>query len=446
MDSQNKQLTGRAWANRRYKSVSLDHWQYHSRQNYGLKIKIRIDFEAHLDKTALIEAVEQSCVTLPLIACSFNADPLVRQRWVPRQEAAHEIVRVVEAQENPEEEIQRALESDIDIKQGPQLVLVLVRDAQKDTLCLLINHMVCDASGFKQYLTVLAHLYSRIVAGCDPSPPPFCSERSTKPVWHSFTLKERLQAASAPYQSNTKNNMKPYLIDNLTFESGPLKMLTASLSAERFKSIRAAAKRRGFTVNDLLIAIFAHSWHRMTGKTKLIVASTMDMRSFTPPDAPIGITNLAVNCPCTFDISPDTTLEEVLVQFTNQMRVYKQGLLSICQWLKWGVASKLTPFQQMDREFRNIFTSYPLMVSNTGIIDESCVRFGDVPVKSTCLLLSALRLPSFGILISTFRGTPTFTFSIRGDKAANAFAQNLLDMVIEELLAFESPPLPTDAL
>ncbi|MDR1183769.1 MAG: hypothetical protein LBK67_03120, partial [Coriobacteriales bacterium] len=190
MASDQRSASGRpAWANRHYRVVAFDLWSYYSRCLYIPVIRIQIDFDRHLDEAVLAEAFEQSCVTFPLIACVFDTTPPIRPRWTPRREAAREILQVVETRADTlrEDEIQRVFAGSPDISKGPQLCAFLVRDSMRDSLCLTINHMLCDAAGFKQYLREVARLYSRIVAGLDPSPAPFDSQRSILPVLKRFT-------------------------------------------------------------------------------------------------------------------------------------------------------------------------------------------------------------------------------------------------------------------
>jgi NRPS condensation-like uncharacterized protein len=426
-----------AWANRRYKAEPSDLWHYYTWQRYESCIRMRIDFDGHLDGTILTKALRQSCVTFPLIACGFDAAPLALLRWIPRRGAAGEILRVIEAQEDREEEIQRAFANVPNVKRGPQLRATLVRDIQQDSLCLVVNHMVCDAAGFKQYLRELARLYSRIAMGLDPSPLPFVAQRGIQPVMKGLTWKDRLRTPFLSLKPITKSIEDLGPIAKRPHKSGPLGILTASLPAKDFLSIRLAAKTLGFTINELFLATLALAWHRALDTNAFLLPGTIDLRSFASPDAQIGITNLSGNCPCALHMSSDDTMEDIMKKFVELMKPFKQGLFGVCQLAQWRVRARSIPFWWMNKAFWNIFDVSAISGTNLGIIDEACVHFDSVAVQSAYLIPAAIASPGFAVGMSTFRNELTFTLSIEGDEEVKRFVRDLFATMMEELKDFE---------
>jgi NRPS condensation-like uncharacterized protein len=409
---------------------------------------MRIDFDRHLDETVLIEAFEQSCITFPLIACAFDTTPPIRPRWVPRREAAREILRVVEAQGNREEEIQRAFIEAPSVKEGPQLRATLVRSAgqggARDSLCLTINHMLCDAAGFKQYLRGVAQLYSRVAAGLDPSPAPFIAQRSTWPVARGLTWKEYLRIPFTPFGPNLKEVRKFRQPAALAFESGPLSLLTASLPTESFKPLRATAKTMGFTVNTLLMAALALACRRMRGMDKFLLPCTMDMRGFAPPDARRGITNLSCECPCIIQIDTGDLMEDVMTKYAKEMKVYRQRFRGVNQLIRWELLTRVSYFRLVGRIFQTTLNPYPLGTTNMGIVDEDCVRFDGASVRSAHMVAAAVPFPAFTIAMSTFRDELTLSVYTEGNEARKVFIRTFLATMMEELMAFGSR-YPKDA-
>jgi NRPS condensation-like uncharacterized protein len=430
------------WANRRYRVEAFDLWHYYSWHRYESCIRMQIDFDGHLDEAILAEAFEQSCVTFPLIACLFDTTPLIRPRWAPRREAAREVLRVVEAQGNREEEIRRAFAEVPSIKEGPQLRATLVRSSgpgsRRDSLCLTINHMVCDTVGFKQYVSAVARLYSRIVAGLDPSPAPFVAQRGIGPVVRELTWKERLQAPFTPIKPGPKELRKLPKPVALTFESGPFGLLTMSLPAENFKHLRATAKTLGFTVNTLFMSALALAWRRARGVDEFLLPCTMNQRSFVSSGAHRGITNLSGDCLCIIRISPDDMMENVMAKYTKERAPYQQRLAGVSQLVRWEIMSRFAYFRLASRMLWRMFVSYPLSTTNLGIIDEDCVRFGTVSVRSAHIIAAAPPSPAFTVAMSTFRDEMTVSASVEGDEGAKDFIRAVFAMMREELLAFGS--------
>jgi NRPS condensation-like uncharacterized protein len=426
------------WARKSYRVEAIELWQYFLRSYSEPFVEMRIGLGARIDEAALREALEQSCTTLPLIACRFDTSSRIRPRWVPRKGAEREMLRVVEVRDSKEKEkeaMQVFLEP-LDIEQGPQLRIVLLREADKDSLHLKINHMLCDGAGCKQYLDTLTALYASIVAGEKPTPPPFCPERSFWPLLRRFTLREKFRAITTPFHLNTRDAMAPYWANPLPFKEGPTRILMASLPAEDFNAMRRAAKAQNFTVNDVFMTALVLAWHRLTGADKLVVPCTMDFRSFVPPQKPLGITNFVGNCPCFVQIAPQATWEDILSQIAEQMRVYKQGVAAIQQFIKLELTAQFIPWRVIEKLLANRFSAYPVTYSNAGIINDDFVQFDKIPLESAVFTSDAFPAPSFPLRLSTFRNSPTFMIGIKGDDAARDFAQDFLNAIVDELIRF----------
>jgi NRPS condensation-like uncharacterized protein len=427
-----------AWAKKRYRVEAFDLWHYGSGHLYKPFIRIRVDFEGQLDETILAEALKQSCVTFPLIACRFDTTPRIRPRWVPRPNAVREILQVVKLPEDAsrEDAIQRALTNSPNIRRGPQLRLILVRSNARDSLCLIVNHMLCDGTGAQQYFGELARLYSRIAEGLDPSPTPFVRQRGIGPVLKGFGLHIGLFTPARMGFPATEVSNEHLRATGFAFESGPFSMLTVSLPAEDFKHIRAAAKALGFTVNNLLVAAIALAWYRVHGVSDFLMPCTMNLRGFIPPGTRTGITNFTTQCLLTMKITPDDTMENVMARLIAPMKVYKQGLPGMSQLIACWLVTRFLPFQRMQRSLKDIATTFPFCVTNAGIIDENAVRFGTVAVQSLHPSAPAVFSPAFLATISTFRDELTIALSIEGDDTVKTFIRTILATAIEELKDF----------
>jgi NRPS condensation-like uncharacterized protein len=416
---------------------AFDLWHYCSGHLYTPYIRIRVDLDGHLDEVVLAEALEQSCVTFPLIACAFDTTPRIRPRWVPRVDAAREILQVIEIPEGEcrEDVVQRALAVVPDLEKGPQLRVLLVRDSTRDTICQVMNHMLCDGIGFQQYFGEVARLYSRIAEGLDPSPSPFVRQRGVGPVLKGFGLHVRRFTPARMGFPTTEVSNEHLRATGFAFESGPLSLLTVSLPAEDFNHIRVAAKTLGFTVNDLLVAALALAWYRVHGVSEFMMPCTMSLRGFAPRGAKMGITNFTTQCLCYMKLAPDDTIEDIMARLVAPMKVYKQGLPGMSQLIACWLVTRL-PFRRMQRTLKNIATTFPLCVTNAGIIDENAARFDNVSVRSIHPSAPAPFSPSFLATISTFRGELTIAFSVEGDDVAKDFIRTVLATTIEELRNF----------
>lgn len=107
------------------------------------------------------KAIDISINVFPLIRCRYNESK--RQPcWEEAGYTVSDIIEFIEIQNGKEECIKKYLYQQIDAFNGPQLRIKLIRVKEKDKLCILMSHMLCDAAGFKEYLYMLSNIYSNI--------------------------------------------------------------------------------------------------------------------------------------------------------------------------------------------------------------------------------------------------------------------------------------------
>ena len=92
------------------------------------------------------------------------------------------------------EEFDRFLTGRTDECQGPQLMVRIVSSQAQDVLCIVMNHMICDGAGFKEYLYLLNSLYTNLRRDPDyrPEEAPGGS-RSINQVYRQLRLRDRLR-------------------------------------------------------------------------------------------------------------------------------------------------------------------------------------------------------------------------------------------------------------
>ena len=79
----------------------------------------------------------------------------------------------------------------VDERSGPQ-IRVCVINSDRYAVAFKMNHMICDAAGFKQYLEFLASIYSRLTTDADYRPPTVAGDRSPDAAFETFGLAAKL--------------------------------------------------------------------------------------------------------------------------------------------------------------------------------------------------------------------------------------------------------------
>ena len=414
----------------RYKAEAFDIWQYLCGQIYDPLIRCRIDFVGRVDEEALRRAVTESLGTIPLMGCCFEGSGR-KPYWIDRGFTGEDMIRVVEAGPDVDGEIVRAYSSRIDVGSEPPLKIILVRSGGGDTLCAIVSHLVCDGAGFKEYLYLVAELYTKVRHG-ERLPVPHRYDRSTKPLYARVGPMERIRILRTPqpvYDFTLKDQC------GVDFHSGESEtfMEHRTVSSEDFSSFRAFAKQNGATVNDGLMALFARSFCRETATTHMAFTSTIDYRRFIPPGVNYGITNYAGNCTCSLPVEPGESLQRTLTRVSSQMRVYKTGKYSLRGAIGCDVAVRLFSFTWMKKHCAAILATPAVAFTNIGIFDVGEPGFDRTPIRSVSMTASIKPRPYLQLSASTYRGTCTLSCNIYGSQEERLFVDRILDGIVEEI-------------
>ncbi|BBF42721.1 siderophore/surfactin synthetase related protein [Lachnospiraceae bacterium KM106-2] len=135
--------------------VQLAFSKYHNHQMHGC-----ITFNGHLQKDILEQALNETTIDLPQLACRF-----LHGRYLPSKKPLS--VELADTS-NGAAYASKILTTTKVIDTDAQIRVVLLREKDKDRLVIVMNHMLCDGMGFKRYLYLLCYYYNQIIAGVKP--------------------------------------------------------------------------------------------------------------------------------------------------------------------------------------------------------------------------------------------------------------------------------------
>lgn len=235
------------------------HYLFRDFNDRMVHVALHYDYEIDIKalKTVLICFFEKA----PVLHSSF-----VDNRYAPYwsiREYCMEDVLTVSYPEDVETAVDEFLtqyippESDLQMK-----VAVFFKDG-KSTLCIVENHMCMDGGDFKYFLKALCENYSNYL------------EKGMSPL----ALRHGTRAYDAVYSdfSKTESRMAKHLYKNVCakdthkFPLTPDNIHDKSFIARRrideelFCAFRAAGKKRGATVNDLLLTAYFYSLYELAG-------------------------------------------------------------------------------------------------------------------------------------------------------------------------------------
>lgn len=385
-------------------------------------------FNGHLNESAFKRAVDLSIGALPLIACCFDEKS---HCWRKHGFTADSIVHSIEARNEDGAAARKLLLSSIDRTCEPQLKIFLVREEKFDMLCLIINHMVSDGGGFKEYLYRLADLYSK----CEKdtryhAKPQSFDKRNLNQLLQNLSLKKKLGILFSKAQSQ-----KPDSAMILPIKGDPASpiLVIRHIEKEQFSQIRSFAKENRASVNDMLLSAYIRALHRATGCVNITIPCPVDLRKYKRVGQMCDICNLTANYSCHVDMTPNEPFGYTLEKVSAQMRENKESDTCLKGPMLYHMMFHALPFGTVRKLFYKISPVPVTSYTNLGIINDEKFRFGVLAVEDAFISTAVKHVPYFQLSVSTYGGCCTLTSSLYGMEEDRKTVEDFLSQVENEL-------------
>ncbi len=378
-----------------------------------------------LDLDRFKQAVNLSADAFPLIRSSFN-ETKNQSYWEDNGYTTDDMVKILEIS-NTDKNVNEFICKEIDALNGPQLKIEVIRDDKNDTLCVLMNHMLCDAAGFKEYLYMLSDIYSNMEdSPCYP--PVLMHNRKISQVWNAFSMRDKLKIMFS------KNDM--FLLDPAKFElegssSNPF-IEIRTISKERFCQIKAYAKKHGATVNDVILTAYMRVLFQIFDRV-VTTTCTVDMRKYLPNGRADGICNLCTNLTCNIGSEIGTEFEQTLIKVKKTMDKEKSNIACVKSINILEKFFDVFPYKLARDIIKKRFTNPLIAFTNIGILDKTRLTFGKVEITKAYMTGSIKYSPYFQLAISTFDDQATLSVNLYGTQSDGNTISLFLDKLVQEL-------------
>ncbi|HEX3018461.1 MAG TPA: hypothetical protein VHP31_11505 [Caproicibacter sp.] len=381
-------------------------------------------FAGRLDYERLKKAVDLSADVFPLIRCRF-AEEGRRPRWVDMGFTSDDMVTLAET-EHKEEAIQKFLCRKADLN-GPQLKVGVLRNTG-DTLCVTINHMLCDAAGFKEFLYLLCSLYNGMESSPEYQRGSAVRNRRLKQVLKSFSV-----SGKAKIFLRKNDLIHP---DQTTFNfEGNLKnpfIEIRSIPQDDFRRLKAYAKAHGATVNDVMLAAFFRALYRKYGRV-FACPCTVDLRKHLPGRKADGITNLVTMLVCDIGPEPGASFEDTLKKVNTAMNLAKSDTSSLKSILLLEMLFSFMPYRKARKLLEKKFSNAPIAFTNIGILNKGLLHFDGIIMESAFMSGSIKYAPHFQVALSTFDDEAVLSVNLYGSVSDRKLIADFLDDFVGEL-------------
>lgn len=387
-------------------------------------------FESGPDAQALKRSVISSIDAIPILGTRY-VDEGRKPRWESIDRAQFGDALVVA---RTEMEFDEFVTSRIDEAAGPQVKVCLL-GPDCSAIALTMNHMVCDARGFKEYLYFLCEIYSGIVADPEYRPPAIIGDRSMRRVTETFGMGMKLKSLLSQSKDNNRSGDHKFPLG----EGGDARpfILARKLGRERLDAIKNYCRTRRATVNDAVLTAYYRCLFRrlaLSRGTELRIPVMVDMRRYLEDAGNLRIlANLSSTVITALEYRPEEDFAETLERVKAVMDEKKVGDIGLNAFIKLQMIYALLPNRLANLVLKRSLKNPLICMTNVGILDADRISFGDLRPCDVFMCGSIKYKPHVQLALSSYGGELTLSSNLYGSSGDRECIMSFFDEVEREL-------------
>lgn len=385
------------------------------------------EFLGQLDLERLRKAVDTTIDAFPLIRCEYNESKR-QPHWEDKGYTADDIIEFIESPNTNECIVQHICE-EIDAFNGPQLKIKVVESKKNHVMCVLINHMLCDAAGFKDYVYMLSYFYNNIDRKTDYSIAPM-GNRKIGQILKAFSTPDKLKIMLSKINMSINDDARFDLKGDL---NNPF-IEIRRINKEQFCTLKTYSKKHDATVNDIMLTAYMRVLFKLFGKT-LTIPCTVDLRKYLPNHMAGSICNLPTNILCNIGSEIGTNFEQTLYKIKQAMDKQKSDISCVKSLIMLEKIFDIFPYKIARAIVLKNFSNPLIAFTNIGIIDKRRITFGEIEITEAFMTGSIKYSPFFQLAVSTFDNIVTLSINLYGTQSDKIKVSSFLDMFVKELQA-----------
>lgn len=394
-----------------YKAEVWDVMQFMFGKFNDHQLHSEIHFDAHIDEALLKKAVDKSAEVFPIISCKFVEDSFIKfPHWEDCGFNSEQMVKVIHT-ENIEDEIKKLIVFKTEEFQGPQLMVNIIRSSKRDSLWIVMNHMISDAAGLREYLYMLSSIYSNLKSGRDYTPGSKIKSRSAGQVFSKFSFSDKFKIL---FSSAKLSKYRGKLVFPLQGDNSNPFIVKHKIPRERFLYVKSYAKENNATVNDAILAAYIRALSKELNGSSVALPCPVDLRRYLPEKKAKGICNLTSNMICDIGSDIGQNYIDTLQKVKQSMDDEKDSFSCLNGPYMLEILFGIFPYSIAKKILAKVFNNPTIAMTNIGIIDKNKLVFKGVNIVDTYICGSIKYKPYFQVAVTTFDNEVTLSINFHG--------------------------------
>ncbi|MDP4145430.1 MAG: hypothetical protein Q8936_13255 [Bacillota bacterium] len=299
---------------------------------------------------------------------------------------------------------------------GPQIKVCLWK-SHRDSLSIIVNHMVTDGQGIKQCAYLLADIYSKIIRNKEYVPDYIIDgDRGFKKIISGIPFMDKVKILLFNKKENNQSNNHKFPLCSEE-EKSPL-ILTHEISSEMYDAIRNFCKNNKVTVNDVILTAYfrvVSNMLQLRGQT-LSVPIMIDMRRYLEDKSFYTLTNFTSTAAISIAVNPGEDFCKTLGKVKLDINSKKNNHLGMNGFLKldmlFGILKDNLSYKILKKSLKNPKIS----MTNIGVLDSNKLVFEGCNIENAFVTGSIKRYPCFQLSVSSFKNKMTFCVNLYGSQ------------------------------
>ena len=406
------------------------HYLFRDYNDRMVHVELHYDFEIDVEalKTVLICFFEKA----PVLHSSFK-DNHVSPYWIVKPYHIDDVLEV-SYPDDVEAAAEAFLTQEIPPENDIQMKVAVFFQDGKTTLCMIENHMCMDGGDFKYFLKAFCKNYNDYIENGISPVDLREGSRSYDQVYNDFSKTEQRMARNLYKNVNAKDDHKfPLTPDSIRDRSFIAKR---KISAEKLAQIKAAGKKHGATVNDMLLTAYFYSLYTLANYSPyegVSISCAIDLRRHLKDVSDEGLTNHTAWMQCKVPERGKDIFQtlQYVKHSSNQFKQDKfMGLYGL-PLLKLGYT--IMPHAASEEIIKIGYSNPLLAMSNIGILEaDKLALCGHEPTDG--FMTGAVKYKPFVLLsATTMRNVVTLSMCVRGNDEDKKTVERFFDLMEQSL-------------
>ena len=390
-----------------------------------------INFQGKIDKNIMKKAMTLLLEVVPILGSAYVTNN-GRPYWEKVNASKYQDIIIFT---ESEVEFNSFITSKLNELVAPQMKACLLTSA-KDSLTIIMNHMFCDAAGFKEYLYLLSNLYSNLVKDSSYLPTyKIDGDRSLIRINKQISFKDKVKALVIQNKESNKNS--PYKFPMSKEKETKPFILTHKIPKDRYLLIKEYCKKHKVTLNDVVLAAYYRVLYNMLNidpKNDLSIPIMVDMRRNLKVKNVDALCNLSSTAITHIDHNSKDSFYDTVVKVNKDMNLKKSKFIGLNGFVKLSITYKIFNYKISNYLVEKNLNNPLICMTNIGVLDSEKLIFGNSSIEDAFMCGSIKYKPHFQLALTSFKDSITFSVNLYGNPKDKENIEYFFTLLDKELL------------